>query len=78
MTSVGAAARDDLKAESAPVRGLEVMKDGRIRPLSYYNGKGLSDVRWVSGLFLPSLQEVWEEKGIEVLRRVADEHRSFS
>ena len=58
----------------APVRGLEVMKDGRIRPLSYYNGKGLADVRWVSGRFLLSLQELWEEMGDDILRRVAASH----
>jgi hypothetical protein len=58
----------------APVRGLEVMKDGRIRPLSYYNGKGLADVRWVSGRFLLSLQEIWEEMGDDILRRVAASH----
>jgi hypothetical protein len=51
-----------------------VLKNGQIRPLTYYNGKGLGDVRWVSGRFLLSMQEVWEEKGIDVLRRVADEH----
>jgi hypothetical protein len=40
-----------------PVRAMEVLKNGQIRRLSYYNGKGLSDVRWVSGRFLLSLQQ---------------------
>ena len=58
----------------APVRAMEVLKNGQIRPLTYYNGKGLSDVRWVSGRFLLSLQEIWEELGDDVLRRVAASH----
>ena len=58
----------------APIRAMEVLKNGQIRPLSYYNGKGLSDVRWVSGRFLLSLQEVWEELGDDILRRVAASH----
>ena len=58
----------------APVRAMEVLKNGQIRPLTYYNGKGLSDVRWVSGRFLLSLQEFWEELGDDVLRRVAATH----
>jgi hypothetical protein len=58
----------------APIRAMEVLKNGQIRPLTYYNGKGLSDVRWVSGRFLLSLQEIWEELGDDVLRRVAASH----
>jgi hypothetical protein len=58
----------------APVRAMEVLKNGQIRPLAYYNGKGLGDVRWVSGCFLLSLQEIWEELGDDVLRRVAASH----
>jgi hypothetical protein len=58
----------------APVRAMEVLKNGQIRPLTYYNGKGLGDVRWVSGRFLLSLQEIWEELGDDVLRRVAASH----
>ena len=58
----------------APIRAMEVLKNGQIRPLTYYNGKGLGDVRWVSGRFLLSLQEVWEELGDDILRRVAASH----
>jgi hypothetical protein len=57
-----------------PVRGVEVLKNGQIRPLSYYNGKGLSDVRWLSGRFLLSLQQYWEEMGDDILRRVGESH----
>jgi hypothetical protein len=58
----------------APIRAMEVLKNGQIRPLTYYNGKGLGDVRWVSGRFLLSLQVVWEELGDDILRRVAASH----
>ena len=58
----------------APIRAMEVLKNGQIRPLTYYNGKGLGDVRWVSGRFLLSLQEIWEELGDDILRRVAASH----
>jgi hypothetical protein len=34
----------------------------------------LGDVRWVSGRFLLSMQEVWEELGDDILRRVAASH----
>jgi hypothetical protein len=57
-----------------PVRAMEVLKNGQIRPLTYYNGKGLSDVRWVSGRFLLSLQQYWEEMGDDILRRVGESH----
>ena len=56
-----------------PVRDLVVKKDGHIRPLTYYGGKGL-DVRTVSGEFLLSLQKLWREQGDEILRRVAAQH----
>ena len=58
----------------APIRAMEVLKNGQIRPLTYYNGKGLGDVRWVSGRLLLSMQEVWEELGDDILRRVAASH----
>jgi hypothetical protein len=57
-----------------PIRAMEVLKNGQIRPLTYYNGKGLGDVRWVSGLFLLSLQQYWEEMGDDLLRRVGESH----
>ena len=56
-----------------PVRDLVVKKDGHIRPLTYYGGKGL-DVRTVSGEFLLSLQKLWREQGDEILRRVAAQY----
>ena len=45
-----------------------------LRPLTYYCGKGLADVRMISGHFLLSFQNLWERRGDEILDRVADEH----
>ena len=45
-----------------------------LRPLTYYGGKGLADVRMISGRFLLSFQDLWERRGDEILDRVADEH----
>ena len=56
----------------APIRALEVMKNGQLRPLQYVNEKG--DVRRLSGQFLLSVQRLWELRGDEILHRVADEH----
>ena len=56
----------------APVRALEITKNGQLRPLTYVNRNG--DVRWVAGSFLVSLQKIWEEMGDDVLRRVAASH----
>jgi hypothetical protein len=41
----------------APIRALEVMKNGQLRPLTYVNGK-TADVRWVSGRFLASFSNL--------------------
>jgi hypothetical protein len=56
----------------APIRAIEVMKNGQLRPLQYVNEKG--DVRRLSGQFLLSLQSLWEQRGDEILHRVANEH----
>jgi hypothetical protein len=56
----------------APVRALEITKNGQLRPLTYVNRNG--DVRWVSGRFLLSLQQYWEEHGDDILRRVGESH----
>jgi hypothetical protein len=65
---------DDIKA-------LKVLKNGQLKPVVkpdqgnyYYNSNRLGDVRWLSGRFLLSLQEHWEENGDEILRRVAASH----
>jgi hypothetical protein len=59
----------------APVDAVvEVHPSGKLRAPTYYNGKGLGDVRWVSGRFLLSFQDLWERRGDEILDRVADEH----
>ena len=54
------------------VRALEVTKNGQLRPMTYTNGKN-ADVRWVSGRFLASLNNLWERRGDEILDRCADE-----
>jgi hypothetical protein len=56
----------------APIRALEVIKNGQLRPLQYVNEKG--DVRRLSGQFLLSVQKLWEQRGDEILHRVAEEH----
>jgi hypothetical protein len=40
----------------------------------YYGGKGLGDVRTVSGEFLLSLQHLWRRRGDEILETVADKY----
>ena len=60
-------------AES-PVRALKITTNGQIRPLTYYNGNKVGDVRWLSGTFLLSLQTLWDEMGDDILRRVAASH----
>jgi hypothetical protein len=55
----------------APIRALEVMKNGQLRPLTYVNGE-TADVRWVSGRFLASFSNLWERRGDEILDRCAD------
>ena len=56
----------------APIRALEVMKNGQLRPLTYVNDK-TADLRWVSGRFLASFNNLWERRGDEILDRCADE-----
>jgi hypothetical protein len=56
-----------------PVRALEVTKNGQLRPMTYTSSKS-ADVRWVSGQFLASLNNLWERRGDEILDRCADEH----
>jgi hypothetical protein len=58
----------------APVRSLKITTNGQIRPLTYYNGNKVGDVRWVAGSFLLSLQKIWDEMGDDILRRVGESH----
>ncbi len=39
-----------------------------------YGGRGISDIRTVSGEFLLSLQNLWRQRGDEILQRVADQY----
>ena len=39
-----------------------------------YGGRGISDMRTVSGEFLLSLQNLWRQRGDEILQRVADQY----
>jgi long-subunit acyl-CoA synthetase (AMP-forming) len=56
-----------------PVSGLRVQGE-TVRPFYRPKGNGLRDIREVSGQFFLSVQEVWEERGNEILHRVADKH----
>ena len=60
--------------QTGPIKAIEVQANGMLRPLTYYGGKGLADVRMISGRFLLSFQDLWERRGDEILDRVADEH----
>jgi hypothetical protein len=56
-----------------PVSGLRVQGE-TVRPFYRPKGNGLRDIREVSGQFFLSVQEVWQERGNEILHRVADKH----
>jgi hypothetical protein len=45
---------------------------GHLRPYDLPRGKGLGDVRQVSGEFFLSVQKLLQERGDEILNRVAD------
>jgi hypothetical protein len=55
-----------------PYTELQVHR-GRTRPITY-SKRGHADVRTVSASFLASFNELWEERGAEILDKVADEH----
>ncbi len=59
--------------KTVPVKELVVGNGGDLRPV-YYGGKGLGDVRTVSGDFLLSLQHLWRRRGDEILEIVADKY----
>jgi hypothetical protein len=56
-----------------PVSGLRVQGE-TMRPFYRPKGNGLRDIREVSGQFFVSLGNVWEQRGDEILHRVADKH----
>src|SRR5215472_3215428 len=56
-----------------PVSGLRVQGES-VRPFYRPKGNGLRDIREVSGQFFLSVQEVWQERGNEILHRVADNY----
>jgi hypothetical protein len=60
--------------QTGPINAIEVQPSGKLRPLTYWGGEGLADVRMISGRFLASFQDLWERRGDEILDRVADEH----
>jgi len=45
---------------------------GQLRPYYLPRGNGLGDIRHVSGEFFLSIQQLWRERGDEILQRVAD------
>ena len=64
---------------NTPIGDLVIHKNGKIAPvtrppLSWYGGKGLGDVRTISGEFLLSLQSYWEQEGDDILKRVGAQH----
>jgi hypothetical protein len=64
---------------NAPVGDIVVQKNGKLTPvtrppLAWYGGKGIDDVRTISGHFLLSLQRLWEEEGDGILKHVAAQH----
>jgi hypothetical protein len=54
-----------------PVSGLRVQGE-TVRPFYRPKGNGLRDIGEVSGQFFLSVQEVRQERGNEILHRVAD------
>ncbi len=56
-----------------PVKELSVSDNGQLRPVTWYGGKGMGDVRTLSAEFLLSLQDLWRRRGNEILERVADQ-----
>ncbi len=56
-----------------PVSGLRVRGE-TMRPFYRPKGHELRDIREVSGQFFVSLFDVWQQRGDEVLHRVADNH----
>ncbi len=56
-----------------PVKELSVSHNGQLRPVTWYGGKGMGDVRTLSAEFLLSLQGLWRRRGDEILERVADQ-----
>jgi hypothetical protein len=64
---------------NVPVGDIVVQKNGKLTPvtrppLAWYGGKGIDDVRTISGHFLLSLQRLWEEQGDGILKHVAAQH----
>ena len=55
------------------VKELSVSDNGQLRPVTWYGGKGMGDVRTLSAEFLLSLQDLWRRRGDEILERVADQ-----
>ena len=56
-----------------PVSGLRVQGE-TVRPFYRPKGNGLRDIREISGQFFVSLFDVWQQRGDEILDRVADKH----
>jgi len=56
-----------------PLKEVSVSNNGQLRPVTWYGGKGMGDVRTISAEFLLSLQDLWRRRGDEILERVADQ-----
>ncbi len=55
------------------VTGITLHPSGTMRPMYKPRGNGIRDIR-ESGEFFLSVQEVWRERGNEILHRVADNY----
>ena len=81
-----ARARQEPTLRNAPISDIIVQKNGKLTPvtrnraevtrppLPWYSGRGLSDVRTISGQFLLSLQSYWAQEGDDILKRVGAQH----
>jgi hypothetical protein len=56
------------------VTGIALHPSGTMRPMYKPRGNGIRDIREVSGEFFLSVQDVWRERGNEILHRVADNY----
>jgi hypothetical protein len=56
-----------------PLKEVSVSNNGQLRPVTWYGGKGMGDVRNISAEFLLSLQDLWRRRGDEILECVADQ-----
>ncbi len=57
---------------ASAITGIAIHPHGNMTRMYKLRGNGIRDIREVSGEFFLSLQDVWRERGNEILHRVAD------